>query len=85
MTRYRDVIPKAQYCTRVRIISLPSDFLLLELHCLVHEDEYGDIYICVLGADFVVGVEVTSLHGNLPMTTLICIPPYAPYYGANNA
>lgn len=60
-------------------------YVLLKLHCMVHEDGYGGIYVCVLGTDFVIGVEVTSLRGSLPMTTLICIPPYAPYYGVSNA
>jgi hypothetical protein len=54
-----------------------------KLHCLSHEDEFGDIYGCVLGVDFAIGVEATSLHGELPMTTLICILPYAPYYGVS--
>jgi hypothetical protein len=54
-----------------------------KLHYLSHENEFGDISGCVLGVDFAIGVEATSLRGKLLMTTLICIPPYAPYYGVS--
>lgn len=51
----------------------------------MHEDEYGGIHVCVVGADFVIGIEITSLRGYLPMTTLICIPTYTAYYEVSNA